>query len=194
MSYSEAVIQRSGHTAIAVLQRSGLTAIAVFVIALALTACTIAPQRPSQRSDETPVPDSALMMQVEAHRMLAQAADAQLVEYIRLHPGHWFAQEDGSWVLDPNPDPFPHRAREIGEQSVALHMVVKDLQGNLLLDEQKEYRLGHCELPEAVENTLHSTLSTLNLIILAPYYVAFGSQGTDAIPPYTNVIIEIELL
>lgn len=73
-------------------------------------------------------------------------------------------------------------------------MVVKDLQGNLLLDEQKEYRLGHCELPEAVENTLNYQLSTINFKVLAPYYVAFGSQGTDAIPPYTNVIIEIELL
>lgn len=68
-------------------------------------------------------------------------------------------------------------------------MVVKDLQGNLLLDEQKEYRLGHCDLPEAVEHNLAAQRS-----ILAPYYVAFGSQGTDAIPPYTNVIIEIELL
>ncbi len=173
------------------------------VIAVALTACVPqAPQRPSQRSGQQPEPDSATLAMVELHQRLADAADVELNNYIRNHPGQWFAQDDGSWVMGVELQ--PDTKLQTRNTIYSLRLVTRDLDGNLLSDVQGEYELGKCQLPSSVESTLnskhqtsdtkHQTLSTLNYIILAPWYVAYGSQGNEFINGYQNVTIEVYIL
>ena len=172
---------------------SGLSArSAVFIIALIMTACTIAPQRPSQRSGQSAEPDSAMLAMVEMNQQLAEAADRELLSYMRNHPGRWFEQEDGSWC---EPDTIPLNYAYSPTRPIRLHLITRDLNGNLLSDVQGEYQLGKCQLPQAVENyiTIHYPQSTIHFKVLAPYYVAYGSRGMETIPPYTNVMIEVKV-
>ena len=183
--------------------------LSTIVLVLALTACAPqAPQRPSQRSGQQPEPDSMTLAMVELHQRLADAADVELNNYIRNHPGQWFAQEDGSWYSpSPSGDSRSYSAAVAQRSGLIFHLrlVTRDLEGNLLSDVQGEYELGKCQLPSSVESTLnsqllneaaslHSTLSTLNYIVLAPWYVAYGSQGNEFINGYQNVIIEVYIL
>ena len=166
--------------------------LSTIALAIALSACAPqAPQRPSQRSGQQPEPDSLTLAMVELHRRLADAADVELNNYIRNHPGQWFAQDDGSWVMGVEPLSTIHHPQNT---LYSLRLVTRDLDGNLLSDVQGEYELGKCQLPSSVESTLHSTLSTLNYIVLAPWYVAYGSQGNEFIDGYQNVTIEVYIL
>ena len=178
--------------------RSCSVAVLIIALAIALSACSPqAPQRPSQRSGQQPEPDSATLAMVELHQRLADAADAELNNYIRNHPGQWFAQEDGSWYSpSPSGDNQSNSAAVAQRSGLIFHLrlVTRDLDGNLLSDVQGEYELGKCQLPSSVESTLHSTLSTLNYIVLAPWYVAYGSQGNEFIDGYQNVTIEVYIL
>lgn len=172
---------------------NGLSVIAVFVIALAMSACSSqAPQHPSQRSGQSAEPDSATLAMVEMNQQLAAAADRELMSYMRNHPGRWFEQEDGSWC---EPDTIPLNYAYSPTRPIHLHLITRDLNDQLLSDVQGEYQLGKCQLPQAVENyiTIHYPQSTIHFKALAPYYVAYGSQGTENIPPYTNVVIEVKV-
>ena len=55
------------------------------------------------------------------------------------------------------------------------------------------YRIGKKELPQAVEENIGELHHGAQARLLAPWYTAFGLRGTDRIPPYENVIIDIEL-
>ena len=54
-------------------------------------------------------------------------------------------------------------------------------------------RLGKNELPMAVEWNMDELHPGGMARMYAPWYTAFGQQGTAHIPPYENVMIEIEL-
>ena len=168
------------------------TPLLLSTLILALSACTISPQRPSQRSGQTAEPDSATLAMVELHQQLADAADRELSAYRREHPGRWFEQGDGSWC---QPDTIPLNYAYSPSRPIAMRIITRDIKGKMLSDVQGYFEIGKCQLPPAVENfiTTNFPQSTVNFIMLAPYYVAYGSQGTDAVPPLTNVIMEIDI-
>ena len=168
-----------------------------------------APQRPSQRSGQTPKPDSMTLAMVELHQRLVDAADVELINYIRNHPDQWISQNDGSWYspnLSAEGAPTNTNNSKLSNQTATLHstlstlnsislrLITRDLDGKLLSDVEGEYELGKCQLPEAVENVITTQLSTFNFKIAAPWYVAYGSKGNDAVPQYQNVIIEVYIL
>ncbi len=166
--------------------------LSTIALLVAMTACSIAPQRPSQRSGQATEPDSVTLAMVELNQQLAEAADRELINYIRNHAGRWFEQEDGSWC---EPDTIPLNYAYSPERPIALHLITRDLNDKMLSDVQGHYQLGKCQLPMAVENfiTLNYQRSTINFKVLAPYYAAYGSQGTEQIPPFTNVLIEVKV-
>ena len=196
--------------------RSCSVAVLIIALAIALSACSPqAPQRPSQRSGQSVEPDSATLAIVELHRRLADAAEVELNNYIRNHPGQWFAQDDGSWY-SPNPSGVAalagltaanvSLAQAVAERRsspqdglsgaagpLSLRLITRDLDGKLLSDVQGEYELGKCQLPSSVEKRLSAQRSS-HFKVLAPWYVAYGSKGNEAVPGYQNVTIEVYIL
>ena len=184
--------------------------LSTIALILAMTACAPqAPQRPSQRSGQTPKPDSMTLAMVELHQRLVDAADVELTNYIRNHPDQWISQNDGSWyslnlIAQRSYSPQDGLSAEDGSGPtgglsgaaglLSLRLITRDLDGKLLSDVEGEYELGKCQLPEAVENVITTQLSTFNFKIAAPWYVAYGSKGNDAVPQYQNVIIEVYIL
>ncbi len=170
--------------------------LSTIALILAFAGCTPqAPQRPSQRSGQTSPSDSITLAMVELHQRLADAADIELNRYIKEHPGQWFSQDDGSWWMRQRGGEADRQKGGEAER-LQIRLITRDLEGKLLSDVEGEYELGKCQLPEAVESviTLNFKLSTFNFKVLAPWYVAYGSQGNDAIPGYQNVIIEVYIL
>lgn len=165
--------------------------LSVIALVLALVACAPqSPQCPSQRSGQQTEPDSMTLAMVELHQRLADAADIELNRYIQDHPGRWFEQKDGSWAIGIELIDAKHQT---SGTIYSLHLITRDLQGNLLSDVQGEYELGKCQLPSSVENCLSAQCSG-HFKVLAPWYVAYGSKGNDFIPGYQNVIIEVYIL
>ena len=154
------------------------------------------PQRPSQRSGTKPEADSAALALMEMNQRMAIAADEEVLRYVQgREDGERFAQMpfSNAWV----------RVMEKGDEQSAcpqkdetwrLHIKTYSLQGQLLLDTEQEYRIGRSELPMCIETNINEWHRGAEVVIAAPWYTAYGMMGTEEVPAYENVLLEISIL
>lgn len=151
-----------------------------------------APQTPSQRKGLAPQVDSAQLALLQLNQQLAEAADRELTALAQKQDSAFALYEAGTWVhissLGDTTTPTPQANEEW-----IIRMCVYDLTMHLLVDSEAGYRIGKRELPQAVEENIGELHHGAQARLLAPWYTAFGLRGTEHVPPYENVIIDIEL-
>ena len=72
-------------------------------------------------------------------------------------------------------------------------MRILSLEGQLYSDIEQTAHAGKYELPSAIDANITEWHHGAKVKLLAPWYAAYGIKGTDEIPPYENVMIELEL-
>lgn len=121
---------------------------------------------------------------------MAGEADRALLAYIEGREES-YALVHNVWLRHDRPSGEGETPRE-GEQWT-MHVRTKTLDGRLLLDEEKAYTIGRHELPACIEMNADELHHGDALTIVSPWYAAYGMYGNEQIPPYTNVIIQIEV-
>ena len=162
------------------------------LLALMLIGCGHqAPQRPSQRKGQTPQADSAHLALMEMNQQLTEAADGQLYQWVQHQPEAYALYERGTWgvVLRPGDSGQP----VLEGEECTLHMRVYSLTGHKYCDRECTVRAGKYEMPAAIDENITEWHHGAALKIAAPWYAAYGIKGTAEIPPYENVIIELEI-
>lgn len=168
--------------------------IAIVCLSSLLMACcsSPSPQRPSQRKSEAPQADSAHLALLQLNKELAEAADRELMQLAQAQDPPYALYEGNAWgvILERGDTGLPSpKANE--EWSV--HMRVMSLDQQLLSDSEGTYRIGKYELPPAIDANITEWHHGTRARMFVPWYTAFGMQGTEHIPAYENVIIEIEV-
>ncbi|MGM9810630.1 MAG: hypothetical protein ACI30J_07170 [Paludibacteraceae bacterium] len=154
------------------------------------------PQRPSQRSGTKPEADSASLALMEMNQRMAIAADEEVLHYVQgREDRERFAQMpfSNAWVR------FMERGDEQSacpqkDETWRLHIKTYSLQGQLLLDTEQEYRIGRSELPMCIEVNISEWHRGAEVMIVAPWYAAYGMMGTEDVPAYENVLLKISIL
>lgn len=149
-------------------------------------------QIPSQRKGEAPKEDSAVLAVMNMNMQLAKAADDQIRQMATTQEEAYALYNANCWmhIIDHGNEDLPL----IGSHDTcALHMRVYTTDGRLLTDEEGNYALGKNELPIGVEWNLSELHPESQARLFVPWYMAYGQQGSEHVPPYENVIIEIEL-
>ena len=160
---------------------------------LCLAACTRqAPQIPSQRKGSAPVVDSTQLALLEMNQQLAQAADQHLAAFVLTLPESYALYEANVWGTVLEIGDTSSNAPERG-QTWTLHMAVYTLDGRLLTDSEGAYCIGKNELPQAVDANIGEWYRGSRVRLYAPWYAAYGMRGTDIIPPYENIRIDLEI-
>ena len=157
-----------------------------------LAGCTnTAPQRPSQRKGEVPKADTTALALMEMNQQLAQAADDRLLHLAQSLPESYALYERGTWayVIDKGNTDHP----VLSGEECRLHMTVLSLSEKKYTDSDLTVRIGKYELPAAVDENITEWHHGAQVRILAPWYAAYGIKGTEHIPPYENVIIELNI-
>ncbi len=163
------------------------------LVALLLCACTQqAPQRPSQRKGQAPAVDSAQLALMEMNMRLAEAADQQVLQAVQAQQEPYALYEAQTWMTILEQGDTQRPQPKNGE-SCTVHMKVFNLDGKLLVDSEGSYRLGKGELPKGIDDNLPELYPGTKVRMYLPWYIAFGQQGTEHIPPYENVMIELDL-
>ena len=162
-------------------------------ITLCLVACTHqAPQTPSQRKGRAPQVDSAQLALLQLNQQLAEAADRELTALAQQQDSAFALYDAGTWMhiscLGDETSQTPQANEEW-----TIRMRIYDLKMHLLEDSEASYRIGKKELPQAVEENIGDLHHGAQARLLAPWYTAFGLRGSEHIPPYENVIIDLEL-
>ena len=151
-----------------------------------------APQMPSQRKGQEPQVDSAALALLQLNQQLAETADRELTALAQEQDSAFALYEAGTWmrIMSKGDETTPTPQ---ANEEWTIRMRVYDLKMQLLEDSEASYRIGKKELPQAVEENIGELHHGAQARLLAPWYTAFGLRGTDRIPPYENVIIDIEL-
>ena len=143
------------------------------------------PQTPSYKSGRAVMADSALLQALEMNRRLAEEADRQLTRYAA---EGYAMTESGYWAKGlRNADNILQEG-----ETVEVHLRVLALDTTLLEDMRSTLTIGKEQLPEAAADALRQMTRGAKVSLAVPWYLAFGSTGTDHVPPYTNVLIEME--
>lgn len=168
------------------------------IFGIGLLACVLAgcggkgPQRPSTWLGREPEPDSATLALLELNQQMAVTADAELLRMAQASDDRYALYDGGAWVciLDKGDTTSPAVMRD---EECVVRLSTYTLGGQLLTDVEQPWRIGRYELPMAVDRNITNWNHHSRVRILAPWYSAYGLKGTDDIPPYENVIIEIEI-
>lgn len=150
------------------------------------------PQLPSRHLGSDAEPDSATVALMEFNYQMAQAADKELLK-MALESEEPYAQYQGSaWALIIDKGDENAGAPKRNEKCV-VHVRTYTLAGKLLTDEEKSWNIGHFELPLAIDANIIEWNHGAHVRILSPWYAAYGLKGTENVPPYENVIFEVEI-
>ena len=162
-------------------------------VVTAVCVCCVrqAPQRPSTRHGQAPEVDSASLALIELNYRMAAGADRELASYVQTSGEPYALYDNNTWLLvtAKGEESIPL----LGDEKHTMHLRLYDLQGRLLEDVQREYTIGRMELPLAVEGVLPELHPGATARLLAPWYAAFGTTGTATVPPYTNIMIDLEI-
>ena len=130
------------------------------------------------------------MAMMELNMRLAQSADKELTKIVTALNEPYALYDANVWmrIFDRGDEELPSPS-----EKCTLHMLTYTLDGQLLLDEEGTYALGKHELPGGVEWNLDELHPGGKARMYVPWYMAYGAQGNRHVPPYENVIIEIEI-
>lgn len=150
------------------------------------------PQLPSRRMGEEPKIDSVQQELMLMNARLASEADKELRHFVKESGENYALNDRGTWVLFLDyGDEGRKKIRR--NEHCDIHMRVYSLSGHLYQDEALVARIGQRELPPGIDWNIFEWYHGARVKLLLPWYSAYGAKGTDVIPPYENVMIELEV-
>lgn len=142
------------------------------------------PQAPSRHSEQ----DSTKIAMLLLTQRIAEEADRELTGYVSHSEAEYVLDNTGFWYR------YITRSDENrlqkGEKTL-IRAQVYAMDGKLLLDSQEEVTVGKKETISAIDAMLRMMRKGEECELLVPWYMAFGATGSQDIPPYTNVKIEL---
>lgn len=159
----------------------------VLVGLLCLSACDRTPQK-VRRLHEKAEPDSTMLAQMRFNMQMADAADKECLKAIEQDSLRYALDEFGFWyakTLRTSADTI-----RTG-QTVTLHLVMSELNGNAIADVEDVFAVGSSELPTAISRCLPQMCRGEQVSVIAPWYTAYGIEGTSLVKPYTNLRIQL---
>ncbi len=174
-------------------KNKGIGLVGAALVCSLLVACgKVAPQRPSQRSGEKPKEDSTTLALMEMNQRMAIEADKQVSAYAQEKEETYSLMDiSNTWLFVLEKGEGDTAPKE-GEQW-EMHICTRTLQGKLLCDVEQTYAIGKGELLPCIDIATDELRHGERLIMVAPWYAAYGMHGNETVPPYTNVILEIEI-
>lgn len=175
----------------------------IIVASLLLTmGCTrTKPQSPSNKHSDT---DSAAVALMMLNLKMAEAADAELVRWVRSTENRAVSADGeessqlpyaltqwGCWYR------LLHKTTEVPltqGKTVTIHQQIYTLQGTLLLDSEETIEVGKRQVLQAVEQMLLLMHDKEQVEIIAPWYMGYGSTEAEGVIPYTNLRIILKIL
>lgn len=150
-----------------------------------MSSCKPSPQQVRRYGDK-PKADSATLAQMQFNMHMADAADKACLDLVKSDSGQYVMDEFGFWYkkeVQTSSDTL------LSGQEVTLDIEIRELNGVLLADIHDNFVIGSDQLPMAIHRSLKMMGVGDKMAIVAPWYTAYGIEGTNIIKPYSNLII-----
>lgn len=133
--------------------------------------------------------DSTVLGLVELNEKMAADADRRIAEYVNEECLLYSLQEEGYWAKGLHDIATGFR----DSTNVSVQMQVYDMEGTLYEDRDETLLVGHTADMRVLDPVLRKMHPGDSVSVLAPWYLAYGSLGSQIVPPYTNVRIELQI-
>lgn len=148
----------------------------------------VAPQAPSNRQKE----DSSAVLAVLMNMRIAEEADRQCTQYVVKSEKNYVLDDAGFWYLR---EKATHTGEPVQQgETVTVIFSSSTLDGTLLEDNEIETEAGRRQSLPLFDHLLPLMHHGETVSTVVPYYNAYGTTGTEHVPPYTNCIIDIRVL
>jgi len=151
--------------------------------------CTQQPQQVRRLSDKQ-APDSALMAQMAFNMQMASDADKACSDWVKQDSAAYVLDEFGFWYSKTIKQPT--ELLQTGE-AISIHLLMAELNGQILADIEDVFAVDSGDLPTAINRCLRQMRRGEQMRIVAPWYTAYGIEGTNIIKPYTNLVITLTI-
>jgi hypothetical protein len=158
--------------------------VAMLVVALVglLSACNVEPQRVKRLGEENI--DSLEMAQMLFNKEMTAAADQECLRYVEKDSLKYALDDFGLWYAKT----IKTEGEELSVgQTIAIQMSVYELNDSLVADVKEQMEVGNGDLPLAVYRSLQLMRAGEQMVVVAPWYTAYGVEGTSLIKPYSNL-------
>ena len=163
-----------------------LHSIILFCI-LTFLGCQRQPQKAKLLGEEEHI-DSISMAQMQFNIHMADAADKECKIFVQKDTFQYAMDDFGFWYTKT----IDNRADTIQNgQEISLHIQISEIGGRLLSDSKHIYIMGSGELPIAITRSLKMMCIGEQMRVIAPWYTAYGVNGTSVIKAYSNLLITI---
>ena len=174
----------------------------IVLIAAMMVGCNgpTSPQRPSQVrkgergtvKDERNEANSETLALLELNQQLRASADESLQSLVQHEESPYALYEGGVWATITERGDIERGTPKFGEECT-IRMRVLRLDGALYSDEEITALVGKYAWPTAVDRNITEWNLGSKVRMYAPWYSAYGVAGQAPVPPYENVIIELEI-
>ena len=153
------------------------------VFAWLLVACQPTPQRARHLGEEQEV-DSALLARLQFNIRLSDAADKACSMMVEADTLRYELDDFGFWYAKT----ISHEGEDlVAGQEVMLHLQISELDGTLITDTKGSFVIGAGDLPLVVIRSLRMMVQGEQMKVIAPWYTAYGVEGTAIIKPYHRI-------
>lgn len=153
-----------------------------------LAACSPAPQ-PVRRLHDKAAPDTAVLAQMRFNYHMATTADSLCCAVVQRDSLRYAQDLYGFWYCKTRSvaaDTLrPHDA-------VRLRLRLREFTGRMIADEEDLFTVNDGTLPTAIARSLRMMGYGEQMQVIAPWYAAYGVEGSSIVPPYTNLRITID--
>lgn len=161
----------------------------MLLTATLLVACQKQPQKVRHLNEKKT--DSTMLAQMQLNIHLADAADKVCREFVQNDSTIYAMDDFGFWYAKTISSTSSDSIQQ--GQEIPLHIQISEIRGTLISDIKYQYIMGSCELPTAITRSLKMMCIGDQMHIVAPWYTAYGVEGTKIIKPYSNLFIIITI-
>ena len=165
----------------------------VLAMSISLIGCHRKEQEPQKvRHLHTPQKvDTIAMAKLQFNRQMTEAADQACNAFVEKDLYKYTKHIDGFWytkTITKNSKPVQKG------QELLLNLQINELNGETIL-ETKDFHhvVGNGDLPRAITRSLHTMNIGEEMRIIAPWYTAYGVNGTNIVQPYSNLLITLTI-
>ena len=159
------------------------------LLTISVVGCRKQPQQVRHLGEEQEM-DSVTLAQLQFNQHMAEAAnkgcyamvEADSLQYTMDFFGFWYSK-----TIKTELDSV-HKG-----ENIELHLQIHEIGGELISDIKNNFTVGSGDLPLSIVRSLKMMRRGEQMRIIAPWYTAYGVEGTSIIKPYSNLLILITI-
>jgi FKBP-type peptidyl-prolyl cis-trans isomerase len=159
-----------------------------FILFAAIACVRQAPQLPANKAIES---DSVGMAIQNANQRLIAGEDSILATYVSTRTEKFQKTSSGLWIYTER----TAKATKLKNgDNCKIKYHIYSLTDSLLDQKTESIIIGKKQVINGIEEAILLMNNSDSAILILPWYLGYGMKGNEYVPPYTSVVVKLQIL